>query len=280
MAIGVLLLGAVYVAVDVQLKHAKAGRELVEQSAVARNLLARMTNDIVTAVQLSDPGRYRRSSGQTGASGQGGSGNAGTGGGMGGGGGGAGGGASGSSSGGNVSENTVTVPFGIQGDSTTINLYTSRVPVEAFRPAPNSDVPPTVSDVRRISYWLLGGSGDNSGGLARQEVKLSTSQDATDVLPPNVANEASYLLAEEVRGLEFEYFDGSAWQDSWDATQLGTDGITPIGPPRAVRVTITLARPGAGPDAPTKSYSHVVPIPSANGTTQQATTTTGGGTSP
>lgn len=287
MAIGVLLLGAVYVAVDVQIKHAKAGRELVEQSAVARNLLARMTNDVVTAVQLSDPGRYRRASGQSGQGGSGGgaggSGGAGSGtsgvtgggggGGMGGGGGGGGG------SGGNVSDNTVTVPFGIMGDSGTINLYSSQVPLEAFQNAPNGDAPPTVGDVRRISYWLLSGGGD-SGGLARQEVKLSTSQDSTDVLPPNVPNEAAYLLAEEVRDLQFEYFDGNAWQDSWDSTQPGADGVTPIGPPRAIAITITLARIGAGPDAPTRSYRHVAAIPSANGATQQQTTNSGGGTTP
>jgi prepilin-type N-terminal cleavage/methylation domain-containing protein len=292
MAIGVLLLGAVYVAVDVQVKHAKAGRELVEQSAVARNLLARMTNDVVTAVQLSDPGRYRRASGQSGqgggagggggaGSGTGGTTGGGAGGGMGGGGGGGSGGGGGGGSGGNVSDNTVTVPFGILGDSSTINLYSSHVPLEAFQNAPNGDAPPTVGDVRRISYWLLGGGSDNGGGLARQEVKLSTSQDSTDVLPPNVPNDASYLLAEEVIDLQFEYFDGNAWQDSWDSTQLGADGVTPIGPPRAVAITITLTRIGAGPDAPTKSYRHVVAIPSANGATQQQTTTnSGGGTMP
>ena len=35
-AIGVLLMGALYVAMDVQLRHAQAGRELIEQGTLVR----------------------------------------------------------------------------------------------------------------------------------------------------------------------------------------------------------------------------------------------------
>jgi hypothetical protein len=84
-----------------------------------------------------------------------------------------------------------------------------------------------------------------------------------------------------VRSLSFEYFDGTNWQDSWDSTTPGADGITPVGSPRAVAVTVGVALPGANGNV--KIYRHVIAIQSANGTTAQQTpapTTTGGGATP
>src|SRR5260370_4106696 len=49
-AIGVLLMGGLYVAVDVQLRHAPAGPEVVQQGTPARALLARMTSHINASV--------------------------------------------------------------------------------------------------------------------------------------------------------------------------------------------------------------------------------------
>ena len=46
-------------------------------------------------------------------------------------------------------------------------------------------------------------------------------------------------LAPEAVGLNFEYFDGSEWQDVWDST---ASGALPV----SVRVTITLRPPGSG----------------------------------
>src|SRR6516165_3852980 len=45
-AIGVVLLGALYVAVDLQLRHAQIAREMVEESTLARAILARIAGDI------------------------------------------------------------------------------------------------------------------------------------------------------------------------------------------------------------------------------------------
>src|SRR5437763_10847058 len=45
-AISVLLLSALYVAMDMQLKLAQAGREAVDQATLVRSLLKRMTNDL------------------------------------------------------------------------------------------------------------------------------------------------------------------------------------------------------------------------------------------
>ncbi|MGH9206447.1 MAG: hypothetical protein ACRD1G_07805, partial [Acidimicrobiales bacterium] len=59
LAIGVVLLGSLYVAVDLQVSHAQAGRDIVEQAALARSVMARITADANSAATLVDPSRFR-----------------------------------------------------------------------------------------------------------------------------------------------------------------------------------------------------------------------------
>jgi hypothetical protein len=138
--------------------------------------------------------------------------------------------------------------------------------------ANSADALPIVSDVRRVSYWL---AGNGDGGLARQELQLATSDDTSN-LPPNIADEASLVIAPEVKSLTFSYFDGTDWQDSWDGTQPGSDGVTPMGPPLAVAITIGIAPPGfdgsSGAAPKLKTFRHVVAIPTANFGVSQSTT--------
>jgi hypothetical protein len=171
--------------------------------------------------------------------------------------------------------------YGIQGDSATLNLFVSRLPRELLSQSVlltgmQDDGSPAlpVSDLRRVSYWLA----DSTNGLARQEVKVETAQDVAN-MPPNVSDDGTIKYIPEVRNITFSYFDGTNWQDTWDSTTLGADGITPIGPPRAVAITIEIARPAPDGGERVKSYRHVVYIPSANGATtmQQPTGNTGGG---
>jgi prepilin-type N-terminal cleavage/methylation domain-containing protein len=255
MSIGVVLLGALYVAVDSQLRSAHSGRELVEQSKLARTLLARMRVPIAGAINLANPSRYSNPSIMSGKSGgssaaQGATSGTGTAG------------ATGTTtSSQTTSTDAVTIPNGIQGDSGVINLYLSKALKDEIYTSPNGDVPPPVSDTRRVSFWLT------PAGLVMQEVTIVTSQDVTNLMPPNVPEDGYKLVAEEVRSLTFQYFDGGSWQDSWDSTTPGLDGKTPIGPPRAVRITIGLAKPGSTDDNDLTLHSHTVGIPSANGTT-------------
>jgi hypothetical protein len=102
---------------------------------------------------------------------------------------------------------------------------------------------------------------------------MVTSDDAT-ALPPDIPDEASLVIAEEVKSLTFSYWDGTNWQDTWDGTQTGSDGQTPIGPPLAIAIVIGLAPPGSSVDSqpPLKYYRQVVPLPTANGATQQSNT--------
>jgi hypothetical protein len=147
--------------------------------------------------------------------------------------------------------------------------------------ATNANVPPVASDLRRITYWLAGGAGAPLG-LARQELTLVTSDDANSSIPPGIPDEASYVIAEEVTNLTFQYWDGNTWQDQWDGTTPGSDGVTPIGPPLAIAITIDVASRAAGGRTGTelqiKTYRHVVAIPTANGaTTPNTSGTTSGG---
>src|SRR5437870_1865697 len=51
-AIGMVLMGALHVAVDYQFRHAQAGRELVERNLLARALLNRMSHEIAQSLAL------------------------------------------------------------------------------------------------------------------------------------------------------------------------------------------------------------------------------------
>jgi prepilin-type N-terminal cleavage/methylation domain-containing protein len=278
-AIGVLLLAALYVAVDIQFRQTQTGRDIVEQGTLARGLINRIVADIAPGLGPPNPSRYQQSSsqGSGGGSPSGGSSSAGGGasssGSPAGSQGTSGSGSSGSSSGSSSNSNTSgNYTFTVQGDSSTLTLYISRVPREVLVPpqqaAAATDLPIT-SDLRRITYWLSG-----SSGLARQELQLVTSDDAATTPP----DDPQYVIAPEVTGLTFSYWDGSTWQDSWDGTTTGSDGVTPIGPPMAIAVTIELLPPGAGPGAKAKTYRQVIPIITANGATQQNTGSSQSGT--
>jgi hypothetical protein len=280
--IGVLLLAALYVAVDIQLRHTQSGRDVIERSTLARALVHRMANDVAPTLAPPSPTRYQTSSSQGSGSGGSQGGQSGTGGtgGTGSGTPAASGAASASSSGGgtgsssgSTSTSTSTTgsnyTFTLQGDSGRLTVYLSRIPREVLTPAAMqaSDSPPLTSDLRRITYWL---GGDGSLGLARQELQLVTSDDAGTVPPDGIGSEADYVIAPEVRSLAFSYYDGSEWQDSWDGTTPGSDGVTPMGPPLAIAVVLGIVPPGAAGQAAVKTYRHVIPISTANGTTVQS----------
>jgi uncharacterized membrane protein YgcG len=267
-AVAVLLLAALYVAMDLQLRHAEAAREVVTETTLARTLLNRIADDIAPDFATADPTRYKQSGG--GGSGGGGSGGSGSSGG-GGNSGGSSGGTSGNTNAVTNSDGTVNTfastsgtdatasPQGLavlalQGNSGSLTLYVSRVPPG---PSANGTMPSSVSDQRRIVYWLVEG-----GGLARQELTAVTSEDAMNGnVPSGMPTDPKQLIAKEVQSLQFQYFDGTNWQDSWDGAQVGPDNATPIGPPVAVAITIGIA---SGDEGDVKMYRHVVAIPTAN----------------
>ncbi len=255
-AITVLLMSALYVAMDTQLRLADAGRERVEQGTAARNILQRMSQDIagcLTPITATKAGAVASAT-----------------------------------SGASTTDDTAAsfgsvTPFnsGVEGDSAVLTIYVSRVPPKASAFSGSEGQPTGVSDLKRVSYWLA-----VDGGLARQEFDRVTSDDDSSQLPPDLPDEQRYVVAPEVVDLSFRYFDGSSWTDIWYGSTLGADDATPIGPPRAVEITMTLRLPpGDNNEERTKTYRHVVTIGAANAqpiltaepTTTDATTSATGG---
>jgi prepilin-type N-terminal cleavage/methylation domain-containing protein len=302
MAIAVMLMAALYVSMNILIGSQRSGRAIAEQSATVRALLARMDRDIASQLPPIDPRVNPIASYMiTGVQPNSGNGGAGAGGGTGSGtgaGGTAGAGKTGSgtsgagsmggstgsgssnSSSSSSSNNNVSIVngtgvgnngpvvfnLGVQGTPTQLTLYTSMVPGEALRYITsnnNSQAVPITSDLRRITYWLAGDA-NSPLGLARQEIKVATSQDALSPFDPSQLDEKSYVVAEEVIGLQFQYFDGTQWQDGWDGTQVQQDGQTPLGPPLAIAITLTVRRSTGSGGTTTTSYRHVVAIPTAN----------------
>jgi prepilin-type N-terminal cleavage/methylation domain-containing protein len=271
-AIGVLLMAALYVAMNVQLDHAQAGRDAVEQSLLVRALFRRISNDVTPSLAAAAPANFSS-------------------GGMASGGGAAGGGSStppasgattptaaGSGAGaassstpnsGSLTSSTAPV-LNLQGDSERLILWVSRISSDLSPLLTNQ---PVASDLRRVVYWMA-----STGGLARQEIKLATSDDALVTVPPNIPDEANSVIAEEVQSVTFRYFDGTAWQDSWDGTQASSTSASPMGPPLAVEITLVIATPNSqsqiGDTANVKTYRHVVAIPTANGASSAPSSTT------
>jgi type II secretory pathway pseudopilin PulG len=292
MAISVLLIAALYTAVGYQLRQAQAGRDLVEQTTLARGVFNRITTDVAATAALCDPARFRTQqakqnsasasgsgsgsgSGQSGSNGGASSTTPGSSGGTSGG--------TGSSTNNSTSNNSsssstttttqtsgIVLPLGVMGDSSTLHLWTSKMPSEVW-PADQNNQGALAGDVRRISYWI---DSESAGGLCRYEYKVVTTQDATNITLPS-GELAAYLIAPEAKSVEFTYFDGTNWQESWDSTTLGADGITPIGSPRAIAIKIGFLPTGvkaSGKGTPDlKYYRHVIPITTANGNTAQTT---------
>ena len=312
LAIAVVLLAALYSAVGYQLRQAQTGRDVTGETTLSRSVLGRIENDVVSSLALCDPARFRNqaldaqqqqaqqqaqsgttTAGQTSstpsstqtnttitktqtkstttvmASG------------------------SGGTTGGSTSTTpqasssdvtdtvsaaqgtlgqAVILPCGVIGDSTSLTLFASKVPAEAL--GLRGDGSQLAGDVRKIFYWL----GDNGVGLCRQEVKVATADEAQNMTPPT-GDVNNYLLAPEIKSVEFRYFDGTSWVDSWDSTVAGDDGSTPIGAPRAIEVRVGVQPAGGKDGDELKYYRHTIAIQTANGITQSSNNG-GGVTSP
>lgn len=96
-------------------------------------------------------------------------------------------------------------------------------------------------------------------GFARRSIDLYAFDAATDIL------DTEDVLAPEITELQFAYFDGTAWLDSWDSREIG-------GLPSAVRVTFGLWQAPSKKKSPgyqyqgtgsTASVEHIFHIPLA-----------------
>jgi hypothetical protein len=119
---------------------------------------------------------------------------------------------------------------------------------------------PTVSDLRRITYWLVPPGGDGPGGLARQEVSNVTGADA-DSLPPDVPNPGQYVIAPEVTNVQFEYKGiSTSTETSWSSTEQDVETGLLRGPPAAIILHLTVR----AKDGSERIHRHVIALPTGN----------------
>jgi hypothetical protein len=251
-AIGVLLMAALYVAMNVQLDHAQAGREAVEQSLLVRALFRRISNDVTPSLAAASPANSLQGGQQPAQQNQPNQPN------------------QPAVAGATTTSSSSVPPLNLQGDNGRLILWVSRISSDLSPLLTNQ---PVASDLRRVTYWMA-----STGGLARQEIKLATSDDALVTVPPDIPDEANLVIAEEVQNVTFRFFDGTAWQDSWDGTSSASSG-SPTGPPLAVEITLVVAMSSSqsetGDTSNLKTYRHVVAIPTANGASSAPSGTSG-----
>lgn len=283
-AIALLLFGGLYVAMQVELQQASAGRDVVERATLSRAIINRMTIDLSESLTPPRAKPKSKSSGQssgntsnttnntgntsnttnsTGATTTGMTGTTAD---------------TTSSSAATSSSSTDTtdassmvigapIPLqsGVIGTDTVLTIFTTRLPGQVVD-AENPDAP-APSDIRRITYWLRDG-----GGMCRQEIPWVTGDDVYTNSDPLITDgEDDFVIAPEVTELSFEYYDvsattdGEGWTTSWTGSTPGPDGMTPLGPPTAIRVSFTLRLVDSDGHETFKSYKHVIPILTASG---------------
>ncbi len=181
----------------------------------------------------------------------------------------------------------VSTSMGIVGDSQTLVLHISRPTRDLSYAALSSidSVGSRVSDTRSVSYFLAasGGTGlagavqpapefdavNNSvfaaeSGLARLEGDRMAIEFADLALDTETLGAAAQIIAPEVVSLEFQYFDGAAWQTSWDSTAYGQL-------PQAIEVSLGIvdrvaaqqSRTQFDAPVPVKVLRHVIAVPLA-----------------
>ncbi len=317
-AIAVLLLGGLYVSLELTLRQVQEGRAGVEADTLARSVVNRINIDLTSTLGPMPPksggaatggttpaeGTTDAASGTSGTTGTGTTGGTGTTTGTTGTGSGTGTTSADGTTGTPTDDASMTdesqalasdIPFqaGLVGSEKQLTVFTSRVPTTLTDfTLSAADAPAGPSDLRRVTYWLSG----SGVGLCRQERPWVTADGVRNSAGPELTDEAADVIADEVVDVNFEYFDGSGWTTSWDGSVAGPDGAAPLGPPRAVRVTLTLELPAARGNTPIRrDVQHVVALRAAPGlyvppgtgaetdtgmTTDMSGTTTSGGTTP
>lgn len=178
-----------------------------------------------------------------------------------------------------------TYTNGLVGTATDLQLFVSR-PEKSLAYVASQDLTSTsqrTSDLMIIRYLMAqsGGGGlasaiadkesigTKSGpvGIAKLEGDLYGLSTAVETSEESPQLAASKLLAKEVSGLQFRYYDGLSWQESWDSNALNEM-------PKAIEITLTLRNQEDAGEAfsdnvtdpyalPETTHRMVVPIPVA-----------------
>lgn len=264
LSIGLILLGALYFLLTSQVEYTQKGRDVLDEGTVARTILTRLGSDIQQTLGPLDlrvvPDYATTDADQTDPL---------------------------AAAGTDMPEGTEAMPaetppsssepadpdapapppsntlffnVGVQGEEEYLILTVGKV-VRL-----GSGGTSETAGLRRIMYWMVKGE---KSGLARKEIKNVTGEERKE-MPSAVADPEKYIIAPEVKTIRFEYFDGNGgWPTSWDGGTpvLVGDLEMPLGPPSAIRVTLTIRRRGsAGPDGEEKTvnFEHVIALPTGN----------------
>lgn len=275
--IGLMLMAALYASFTIILSDTSVGRDLTAESNLSRGIINRVGIDLGSPVGMLGP----RSGGDPGSSGSGGSsstdssstGSAPTD-------------SSSTSTSTDGSTSAVTtgsdIPFqaGLVGTNNQLIIFLSRSPdylrKRGAAPDPNAQAS---SDLVKVTYYL-----HSSGkGLCRQERPWVTADGVWNSTDPDRSSEDQDRIAPEVVNVSFEYASGSGYTSSWDGSAADASGATNQGPPRAVRMTLTLEFLLRDGTTTTKDVSHVFPIRASVGlggsTYTPSTAATGSSTS-
>jgi prepilin-type N-terminal cleavage/methylation domain-containing protein len=276
LSLSVVLITAIGVAVDQSWQLTAQGQTELQRQQVARAVLRIMERDLRSAMfappsQFADDDQDSSSSASTTNSAMGSSGS------------GSGSSSGGSASSGSASSNTsstviggaqqkaVLASRGIRGDQSLIEIDAARPQKElAFALPVNAAIPSSrTSDFRTVEY-LLAGPGQvpdplGRGGLVRREGDRYAVMTAETAGHDASGDFSVSLLAPEIVGLQFRYFDGTTWYAAWDSSSAGRL-------PRAVEVLVRFAPPepkratwlNAAVNQSTETVRLVIIVPSAD----------------
>jgi hypothetical protein len=131
----------------------------------------------------------------------------------------------------------------------------------AFGPEPKATVQ---GDVRQVEYTTAPSTTSSSQGqnLIRRVASNLLAQVTTT--PPD------QVVCQNVDSIEFWYYDGTTWQDTWDSTQMNNSL------PMAIRFTLNLLPEKQG--QPDRTTTRIIPLSCYNpaASSSSSSSTTGG----
>src|SRR5262245_869618 len=147
MAIALIIMAALYVAIDILFREMEEGRALVEQCTLARALFQRMSADMTPSLgpvtpPVSNPSQSSQSSNTMTSSSP--------------------------MPAPTPTEDTqtgVVLSIGVKGESDHVSIFQTRLSSSVINPPNTAGTPPAISDVSRITYFL-----DGDKGLCREEI--------------------------------------------------------------------------------------------------------------
>jgi prepilin-type N-terminal cleavage/methylation domain-containing protein len=227
LAIGLMLMSALYVTLSSQLANFQAGRDSIQEAKVVQGIVRLITDDVAASLGTYDIQKSTTSSSASAA-------------------------AAASQP---MTSSAVVFNYGVEGDDSNLTLNVARAPRELLSPDKlrlETSTLPTVSGLRRMTYWVVEGQ-----GLLKYERTDVTNADLDTWVPdPDQAKK----VAPEVKSISFQYWDGSQWTTSWTSYDPTSDA--PVGPPAGIEITIEMGGKNEGDK--TRKYRQVISLPTGN----------------